>query len=387
MQRMDKDNSQFALHNVPEVTNEPTKIIKKAHRTTLSFQETPFHEHLHMIKLKAINLWGEKDTENLFHYVHSRRMLLSVKKFIHKSVTFPQLQLAVNHAILFRVLNGPKAWVGKGITTVDLNRAFNMPNTSPLPYQDVRRHNLIMNNDGFLGGIESGPHTDKSVNSSLIRDLIDDGNEGVQECAPSFLSTAQQGSSGVLAGIEKENLQNNTSGSTISQIESFTIEHPPNPSRPQEPACDPPITQAAIKALDAKSNVIWVPSPQLSSSADPDTDSDSDAPLKTKRKRCSCRIPTSLAQRIQRKDIQSPKQEAAEIVHLIRREQQITQKTICKSHAKRLCGLFGCHVRAINHQDLIQRLVFLYSYRGHIDQVYEKRPHWWPPTTKNKLAR
>ena len=109
------------------------------------------------VRKRAILQWGELQTNALLTRIGSYAMLRKVSKTISEGLSYPDLQTAINNAILYR-----KSRRGRGIRQdarimqIDLDVALAQRNLEPLSPQALHALELGVDMDGFICSIRSG---------------------------------------------------------------------------------------------------------------------------------------------------------------------------------------------------------------------------------------
>ena len=109
------------------------------------------------VRKRAILQWGEQQANVLLTRIGSYAMLRKVSKAISEGLSYPDLQTAINNAIVDR-----KSTRGRGIrqhariTQIDLDVALARRNLEPLNPQTLQALELGVDMDGFICSIGSG---------------------------------------------------------------------------------------------------------------------------------------------------------------------------------------------------------------------------------------
>ncbi|KXG52906.1 uncharacterized protein PGRI_096290 [Penicillium griseofulvum] len=109
------------------------------------------------VRKRAILQWGEPQANALLGRIGSYAMLRKVSKSISEGLSYPDLQAAINNAIVHR-----KSRRGRGIRQyarimqIDLDVALAQRNLAPLNPQTLHTLGLGIDMDGFVCSISSG---------------------------------------------------------------------------------------------------------------------------------------------------------------------------------------------------------------------------------------
>ncbi|KAJ5630033.1 hypothetical protein N7528_003690 [Penicillium herquei] len=308
--------------------------------------------YIESIRQRAMARWGKECTNTLFTRITTRSLAEQVSKVLGKDIAYDDLISGVNREVYDRLSRpGRGHRRQKFMIQGDLVRAANQLRPNSLSREELKKHDLKLDGDGFVVGKlpsdadmdeDENIHSDADANSDLDDIEDDDFNISQSSDDESYLDDSGDDSS--------------THADTKSNRGGDDTDSEENPS-------DNP------KKRKKRRQARW------SGVLD-------DRKGKRSKKSCNCQVPQSMIKIFNPKPGPEDVDSRDRLILLRKIQRKISSysaEKLCFEHTKTLARYLGLYTRQFTHADLISRLNYATKQIGDWDSFIKAKSSWFTP--------